>query len=90
VHELALIEDVVDAVTARVGARRVVRVRLRVGALVGVVPDALHFCFGVATEATALEGALLESSRSRRGCGAKNASRSTRSTTGFPFAVAGR
>jgi hydrogenase nickel incorporation protein HypA/HybF len=60
VHELALIESVVDAVTARVGDRRVARVRLRVGALAGVVPDAMQFCFDVATEATPLEGAVLE------------------------------
>jgi hydrogenase nickel incorporation protein HypA/HybF len=60
VHELALIESVVDAVTARVGERRVVRVRLRVGALAGVVPAAMRFCFDVATESTSLEGAVLE------------------------------
>jgi hydrogenase nickel incorporation protein HypA/HybF len=60
VHELALIESVVDAVTARVGERRVARVRLRVGALAGVVPAAMQFCFDVATESTPLEGAVLE------------------------------
>lgn len=59
-HELALVQSVVDEVAARIGTRRVVRVRLRVGALVAVMPNAMHFCFGVATEATALEGATLE------------------------------
>jgi hydrogenase nickel incorporation protein HypA/HybF len=60
VHELALVENVVDAVTARVGTMRVVRVRLKIGALVAVVPDAMRFCFDVATKATPLEGAALE------------------------------
>jgi hydrogenase nickel incorporation protein HypA/HybF len=60
VHELALVQNVVDTVCARVGDRRVVRVRLRVGALVAVMPDALNFCFDVATQSTSLEGASLE------------------------------
>jgi hydrogenase nickel incorporation protein HypA/HybF len=60
VHELALVRDVVEAITTRVGARRVVRVRLRVGALVAVVPDAMFFCFDVAAQATCAEGAKLE------------------------------
>ncbi len=34
--------------------------RLRVGQLSGVVPDALSFCFELATAGTALEGAALE------------------------------
>ncbi|HEY3816881.1 MAG TPA: hydrogenase maturation nickel metallochaperone HypA [Polyangiaceae bacterium] len=59
-HELALVQSVVDAVTERVGHRRVVRVRLRVGTLVAVVPDAMRFCFDAATASTPLEGALLE------------------------------
>ncbi|MBX3226619.1 MAG: hydrogenase maturation nickel metallochaperone HypA [Labilithrix sp.] len=59
-HELAIVQRVVDEVSARLGARRVVRVRLRVGALVAVVPDAMRFCFDVATQSTSLEGAALE------------------------------
>ena len=38
---------------------RVVEVRLRVGALASVVEDSLQFCYGIATEGTALEGSRL-------------------------------
>jgi hydrogenase nickel incorporation protein HypA/HybF len=60
VHELAITEGVVDTVIARLGARRVVRVRLRVGRLSAVVPDALRFCFDECARGTTLEGAALE------------------------------
>ncbi len=60
VHELALVQSVVEAVTDRVGRRHVVRVRLRIGALVAVVPDAMRFCFDAATASTQLAGAQLE------------------------------
>ncbi len=36
-----------------------VEVRLRVGALASVVEDSLQFCYGIATEGTALEGSRL-------------------------------
>ncbi len=75
-HELALVEGVVDAVTRAVGDRRVRRVRVVVGSLVAVVPDAMRFCFDVCAKATPLEGALLEivevPARGRcRSCGAE-------------------
>jgi hydrogenase nickel incorporation protein HypA/HybF len=38
---------------------RVVEVRLRVGALASVVEESLQFCYGIATEGTALEGSRL-------------------------------
>jgi hydrogenase nickel incorporation protein HypA/HybF len=59
-HELAIMESVVDAVTARVGDTKVIRVMLEIGKLSGVVPDALRFCFEVSTEGTPLAGAILE------------------------------
>ncbi len=59
-HELSIAESVVDAVLERTGDRRVTCVRLTVGTLAGVVPDALTFCFELATAGTALEGAELE------------------------------
>jgi hydrogenase nickel incorporation protein HypA/HybF len=59
-HELAIAESVVSTVLERTEGRRVTLVRLRVGRLAGVVPDALTFCFDVATTGTALEGAALE------------------------------
>lgn len=58
-HELAIAESVVSSVLERVDGPVSV-VRLRVGRLAGVVPDALTFCFELATAGTALEGATLE------------------------------
>jgi hydrogenase nickel incorporation protein HypA/HybF len=58
-HELAITQSVVDAVTERTGTTPVTVVRLRVGRLAGVVPDAMRFCFELVTEGTPLEGADL-------------------------------
>jgi hydrogenase nickel incorporation protein HypA/HybF len=60
VHELAITQSVVDAVTERTGTARVAAVRLRVGRLAGVVPDAMLFCFELVTGGTPLDGAVLE------------------------------
>jgi hydrogenase nickel incorporation protein HypA/HybF len=75
VHELAITQSVVDAVTERTGTARVASVRVRVGRLAGVVPDAMLFCFELVTSGTALDGAVLEieqpEGRGRcRACGA--------------------
>jgi hydrogenase nickel incorporation protein HypA/HybF len=59
-HELAITQCVVDAVTERTGSAPVAVVRVRVGRLAGVVPDAMRFCFELVTAGTPLEGAELE------------------------------
>ena len=59
-HELSIAESVVDAVLERTGEQQVTCVRLSIGTLAGVVPDALSFCFEIATAGTPLEGAELE------------------------------
>jgi hydrogenase nickel incorporation protein HypA/HybF len=53
-------DEVVSAVAAVVDGAQVVRVRLEVGRLAAVVPDALRFCFEVCARGTLLEGATLE------------------------------
>jgi hydrogenase nickel incorporation protein HypA/HybF len=61
-HELSIVASVVDTVTESLTAykgARVVEVRLRVGALASVVVESLEFCWGIATEGTALEGSKL-------------------------------
>jgi hydrogenase nickel incorporation protein HypA/HybF len=61
-HELSIVSSIVDTVTESLAAypgARVVEVRLRVGALASVVEDSLQFCYGIATEGTALEGSKL-------------------------------
>ena len=75
-HELAIAESVVDTVTQRLPGAKVTCVRLEIGALSGVVPDSIRFCFDLATEGTGLEGAALEitepPARCRcRACGAE-------------------
>ena len=75
-HELAIVESVVDAVTRRLPGATVTRVHLEIGALSGVVADSIRFCFDLATEGTGLEGATLEitepAARCRcRACGAE-------------------
>jgi hydrogenase nickel incorporation protein HypA/HybF len=62
-HELSITQSVVDTVTERTGSAVVVSVRLRVGRLSGVVPDAMRFRFDLVTAGTPLEGAQLEIDR---------------------------
>ena len=59
-HELAITQSVVDAVIERTGSAPVGCVRLRVGRLAGLVPDAMLFCFELVTAGTPLAGATLE------------------------------
>jgi hydrogenase nickel incorporation protein HypA/HybF len=59
-HEVAVMQSVVDMVVERTTGRRVANVSLQIGKLSGVVPDAMRFCFDVVTAGTPLEGADLE------------------------------
>jgi hydrogenase nickel incorporation protein HypA/HybF len=59
-HEMAITQSVVEAVCEHAAGRRVHSVRVEVGALCAVVPDAMQFCFGLATEGTAADGARLD------------------------------
>lgn len=58
-HELSIAQSVVEAVTERADGRKVISVRLQVGRLSGVVPDALRFSFDIVTEGTSAAGAAL-------------------------------
>jgi hydrogenase nickel incorporation protein HypA/HybF len=60
VHELSITQSIVDAVTEHAAGSRVLGIRLTVGRLSGVVPDAMRFCFELITEGTPLQGARLE------------------------------
>jgi hydrogenase nickel incorporation protein HypA/HybF len=66
-HELAVMQAVIERIESVLAAGvagptppRILAVRLEVGALAGVVPDALRFCFDLCTRDTALDGAALE------------------------------
>ena len=71
-HELALTESVVDAVTQRLPGAKISCVRLDIGALSGVVADSVRFCFDLATEGTNLEGARLEITQTPGRCGCRD------------------
>jgi hydrogenase nickel incorporation protein HypA/HybF len=58
-HELAITQSVVDMVAERTAGRQVSVVRLDVGALSGVVPDAMQFCYELIIGGTSLEGSTL-------------------------------
>lgn len=59
-HELSITQSVVDAVTERLLDARVRRIRLEVGRLSGLVPDAVRFCFEMVAAGTTCEGAELQ------------------------------
>ncbi|MFB7668001.1 hydrogenase maturation nickel metallochaperone HypA [Kitasatospora sp. NPDC056138] len=67
---LAVVEQVAEA-ARRHGARSVESVRLQVGELAGVVPEALAFCFELACADTVVAGAelLAEPVAARARCG---------------------
>lgn len=61
-HELSVARGIVEVATEAVleaGAARAVAVRVRVGELSRVAPEALAFCYEVAARGTPLEGSRL-------------------------------
>lgn len=62
-HELSIAIDMIEASEQKLheaGGTRITRFFVRLGALSGVVPDALCFAFEVASQGTVAEGAGLE------------------------------
>ena len=59
-HELGLCASIVDAVSRRAGDRRVAHVRVRVGRLLHVHPEAFDQSFAVAAMGTVAEDAEAE------------------------------
>jgi hydrogenase nickel incorporation protein HypA/HybF len=62
-HEMALTESIVDIVCEEArkgGFARVRVVRLQVGAMAHVEPEALRFCFDAVSRGTVAEGATLD------------------------------
>jgi hydrogenase nickel incorporation protein HypA/HybF len=61
-HELSLAHDLVESAVEAAqaaGVQRVTAVNLRLGALAGVVKEALEFGYEIATQGTLLEGSQL-------------------------------
>jgi hydrogenase nickel incorporation protein HypA/HybF len=59
-HELSLTESIVATVCEHVGDEPVRALALEIGALSGVVADAVRFCFELCAQGTPLEGARLD------------------------------
>jgi hydrogenase nickel incorporation protein HypA/HybF len=59
-HELSITRSMVAIVAEQAGGMRVTRVRLEIGRLSAIMPDAIRFCFGVCTADTPLAGAQLD------------------------------
>jgi len=62
-HELSLVEGIVDLIAEEARARAFSRVRVihvSVGALGGAEPEALRFCFDAVARGTIADGARLE------------------------------
>ncbi|MBL4756722.1 MAG: hydrogenase maturation nickel metallochaperone HypA [Rhizobiales bacterium] len=59
-HEMGITRNIVSIVSEHAKSKKVIRVRLEVGKLSAVMPDALRFCFDVVAKGTVLEGATLE------------------------------
>ncbi len=62
-HEMALAQGILDVLEENAGRQGFDRVRtvwLEIGALAGVEPDALSFCFDAVTKGTLAEGAQLQ------------------------------
>jgi hydrogenase nickel incorporation protein HypA/HybF len=62
-HEMSIAQSLIEIIEDEMekhGASVLRSVRLHIGQMSAVVPDALSFCFQVITEGTALEGARLD------------------------------
>lgn len=62
-HEVGLarqVLDIAEAAAKEQGAQSITKVGLRIGAMAGVVPDALSFAFEVARQGSMAEQAVLE------------------------------
>jgi len=62
-HELAVMQFLVEAVEESVPSGRIRALHLQIGEASGCEPGPLVFCFEVATHGTRLEGAVLEVER---------------------------
>lgn len=61
-HELSLAQSILEMVLDQVvldDSARILEIRLDIGEISAVVPDALHFCFGAVSDGTKASGATL-------------------------------
>jgi len=59
-HEMGITQNIVSIVSEHAGSRKVTRVRLEIGKLSAIMPDAIRFCFDIVAKGTVLENSRLE------------------------------
>ncbi len=59
-HELGITQNIVAIVSEKAGDQKVIRIKLEIGMLSAIVPDAIRFCFDICADGTKLKGAALE------------------------------
>lgn len=62
-HEVGIMRQAVDLALSAArqnGGKRITRIRLEIGSLAGVAPDALAFAFEAVVDGTSAKGAVLE------------------------------
>ena len=59
-HELGITRNIVAIVSEHAGSKPVRRVRVEIGKLSAIMPDAIRFCFDIVAKGTVVEGAELE------------------------------
>ncbi len=59
-HELGITQNIVEIACQQAQGMKINRVRLEIGTLSAILPDAVRFCFDVCAQGTLLEGAILE------------------------------
>jgi hydrogenase nickel incorporation protein HypA/HybF len=59
-HEMGITQSIVAIVSEQAAGRKVKRVTLEIGKLAAIMPDAVRFCFDVAAQGSALDGAALD------------------------------
>ncbi|MGA2246036.1 MAG: hydrogenase maturation nickel metallochaperone HypA [Verrucomicrobiota bacterium] len=67
-HEVAIMSEALrmaEDAAQSAGAKRILKLRLRIGSLSGVVPEAMQFAFDVVSNGTMAAGAALEIERVR-------------------------
>ena len=62
-HELSIAQGIIEVCEQHAKGKRVKSVSVQIGALSGVVPEALEFCYEAAVSGTLLEGSRLEIER---------------------------
>jgi hydrogenase nickel incorporation protein HypA/HybF len=62
-HEMSITQSVIELCEAHAQGRRVQVVVLQIGALSGVVPESVEFCFEACSKGTLADGARLEIER---------------------------